>query len=217
MARHQSPDQPGHVVLLGDSIFDNGVYVPGGPDVVTQLRAELPAGWAATLLAVDGDVIAGIPRQLGSLPPDATHLVVSVGGNDALAHAHLLGAGVASVAEAIAVLGRAQLRFEADYGDMLDGVVATGLPAAVCTIYDTNPSQPDHAVIRSALSLFNDAITRAAFARSVPVVDLRLVCTQAADYANPIEPSVAGGGRIARAVAAHVLPDREVRRSGVVA
>ncbi len=44
MARHQSPDEPGHVVLLGDSIFDNGVYVPGGPDVVTQLRAELPPG-----------------------------------------------------------------------------------------------------------------------------------------------------------------------------
>jgi hypothetical protein len=27
-----------HIVLLGDSIFDNGAYVNGGPDVVTQLK-----------------------------------------------------------------------------------------------------------------------------------------------------------------------------------
>ena len=27
-----------HVVLLGDSIFDNGAYTQGGPDVITQLR-----------------------------------------------------------------------------------------------------------------------------------------------------------------------------------
>jgi hypothetical protein len=162
-------------------------------------------------------VTAGIARQLASLPADATHLVVSVGGNDALGHAHLLGVPVRTVAEGIALLSRAQSRFERDYAAMLDGVLATGLPTAVCTVYDTNPSEPDHAVIRGALALFNDAITRAAFARRVPVVDLRLVCTEAGDYANPIEPSVAGGARIARAVAAQVLPDRDARRSRVVA
>jgi hypothetical protein len=27
-----------HVVLLGDSIFDNTVYVPGKPAVIEQLR-----------------------------------------------------------------------------------------------------------------------------------------------------------------------------------
>jgi hypothetical protein len=33
------------------------------------------------------------------------------------------------------------------------------------------------------------------------VVDLRLVCGEPADYANPIEPSGRGGLKIARAVA----------------
>ena len=47
----------GHVVLLGDSIFDNALYVPGGPAVIDQLRRELPAGWSATLLAV---VVSGM-------------------------------------------------------------------------------------------------------------------------------------------------------------
>jgi hypothetical protein len=51
----------GHIVLLGDSIFDNGAYVSGGPDVVAQLRSRLPQGWEATLLAVDGAVTVGRP------------------------------------------------------------------------------------------------------------------------------------------------------------
>ena len=79
-----------HIVLLGDSIFDNGAYVRGGPDVVTQLRELLPAGSHATLAAIDGDVIDGVARQLSRVPADATHLVVSVGGNDALGHSGLL-------------------------------------------------------------------------------------------------------------------------------
>ena len=47
--------------------------------------------------------------------------------------------------------------------------------------------------------------TRAAFARSVPVIDLRLICTEPADYANPIEPSVQGGQKIASAIAGWLL------------
>ena len=42
------------VVLLGDSIFDNAVYVGGGPDVCQQVSERLPEGWKATLLAIDG-------------------------------------------------------------------------------------------------------------------------------------------------------------------
>ncbi len=206
---------PGHVVLLGDSIFDNAAYVSGGPDVVTHLRCVLPSGWRATLVAVDGDVSTGVARQLAHVPADATHLVVSVGGNDALGSAHLLAAPVGSVAEALAVLADAQDRFAADYAAMLDGVLARGLPTAVCTVYDTHPAAADHRVVRAALALFNDHITRAAFARAVALVDLRLVCTAAADYANPIEPSVAGGAKIARAIATLVAPEREVARSVV--
>ena len=59
----------GHVVLLGDSIFDNAAYVRGGPDVIRQLREALPAGWKATLAAVDGAVIDSVPRQLQAIPP----------------------------------------------------------------------------------------------------------------------------------------------------
>jgi hypothetical protein len=85
---------------------------------------------------------------------------------------------------------------------MLDLVLAAGLPTAVCTIYDTPPSGPDQPVIKAALALFNDRITRAAFSRRLPLIDLRLICSDDSDYANPIEPSVQGGDKIAGAIAA---------------
>ena len=88
-----------HLVLLGDSIFDNAAYTSGAPDVVHQLRLQLPPGWRATLVAVDGGTTESVRDQLRSLPPDATHLIVSAGGNDALGHIDFLGAPVGSAVE----------------------------------------------------------------------------------------------------------------------
>jgi hypothetical protein len=205
-----------HVVLLGDSIFDNAAYVSGGPDVITQLRQELP-GWQCSLLAIDGDVVAGVAHQLRGLPTDATHLVVSAGGNDALGYAPLLQERPGSVAEALLMLGAARDEFDAGYRAMLPAVLAQGLPTAVCTIYDTPPSEPNQEVIKAALSLFNDSITRAAFSSGVPVIDLRLICNEDADYANPIEPSSHGGRKIARAIATLVRAERRGPHSVVIA
>jgi hypothetical protein len=57
-----------NVVLLGDSIFDNGAYVGAGdPDVIGQLRAILPGGWRATLNAVDGAGMSDIRGQIARL------------------------------------------------------------------------------------------------------------------------------------------------------
>ncbi len=200
-----------HVVLLGDSIFDNGVYVAGGPDVVRQVRQILPEGWRASLLAVDGAVTSGVASQLRRLPEDATHLVVSVGGNDALGYSYLLGESARSVGEAVSLLEQAQRRFAAEYKDMLEGVLARGLPTAVCTIYDTPPSAANHRIIRTALALFNDEITRAAFSNGLPLIDLRLICNEEGDYANPIEPSVQGGEKMAATILSFLrgaTPDR---------
>jgi len=190
-----------HIVLLGDSIFDNGVYVPGEPDVVKQLRAALPDGWTASLLAVDGAVTRSVAGQLTRLPADATHLVVSVGGNDALGESHILGTGVRMVAEAVALLSAAQERFARNYAEMLRSVLGLELPTALCTIYDTPTNAPNHRIIRTALALFNDVITRAAFSEALPLIDLRLICGDDEDYANPIEPSSRGGAKIAAAIA----------------
>ena len=208
----------GHVVLLGDSVFDNGAYVgPGEPDVARQLRDRLPAGWGATLAAVDGAVADSVRRQLERVPPGATHLVVSVGGNDALRRQDVLGASARSVAEALLTLAGARDGFAGGYRAMLEAVLARGLPTALCTVYD--PRFPDPARQRVAvagLTLFNDAITREAFGRGLPLVDLRLVCGEDADYANPIEPSARGGAKIAAAIAELVVGHDFARRRSAV-
>lgn len=205
-ARTGSPGAPGHVVLLGDSVFDNAAYVAGGPDVVAQLRRTLPAGWRATLAAVDGAVTRDVQRELARAPAGATHLVVSVGGNDALGAEAVLVERARSVGEGLERLAQARERFLKEYRTMLDAALAPGLPVVACTIYD--PRFPDPLRQRLAvagLSLFNDVILRQAFARGLPVLDLRLVCSEDGDFANPIEPSVQGGQKIAEAIARLVL------------
>jgi hypothetical protein len=51
----------------------------------------------------------------------------------------------------------------------------------------------------------NDVIIRSAFEFGLPLIDLRLVCSDPRDYANAIEPSVRGGEKIAAAIASVLL------------
>jgi hypothetical protein len=191
----------GHVVLLGDSIFDNARYVPDRPPVIEQLRRSLPAGWRASLLAADGAVVEDVCDQIVNLPADATHLFVSAGGNDALGEITIFGESVSSVAEALELLRDIQTRFHDDYRKMLRTLCATRKPAAICTIYDAIPELGLAEL--AALAVFNDVILREAFRAGVPVIDLRLVCDHSGDYSplSSIEPSLAGGSKIARAIA----------------
>ena len=208
---------PGHIVLLGDSIFDNAAYVGGAPDVVRQLRHVLPEDWRATLLAVDGAVTEVVARQLQGLPGDSSLLVVSAGGNEALGDAYLLQQNVGTVGEGIMRLAEAQANFANRYSAMVEAALAAAVPVALCTIYDANFPPPDGIIIKAALSLFNDVITRATFSRGLPLIDLRLICSEAGDYANPIEPSEQGGGKIAAAIAALATGPQAPGRSVVIA
>jgi len=205
-----------HVVLLGDSIFDNAAYVAGGPDVVEQLQGILPAPWRATLCAIDGAVVADVERQLPRIPRDATHLVLSVGGNDSLRFLDILDRPARSTAEVLDLLTDIGTTFAGKYRAMLRKVLARSLPTTLCTIYEG--ALPDPALHRRAsfaLHAFNDPVMRAALVAGAALIDLRLVCSDPGDYANPIEPSVQGGAKIARAIAAAIGALDGGRRSEV--
>lgn len=190
-----------HLALLGDSIFDNGAYVGGEPDVIAQLRAHLPQGWDATLHAVDGATTRDVPAQLARVPSGATHLVMSAGGNDALMQQHLLDTPVRSSAEALGMLARAVAAFEASYRHAVAACLQRKLPLVLCTIYHGNFPDPAYRQrVAFALAGFNDAIIRTAIDHRLRVLDLRLLCRLPEDYANAIEPSSSGGDKIARAI-----------------
>jgi hypothetical protein len=190
-----------HVILLGDSIFDNRAYVGGGPAVIDQVRSKLRPGWQASLLAVDGSLTEDVLMQLERLPADASHLIVSAGGNNALDNVNILSESARSAAEVLNRLAGVGEKFQETYRTMLSAVLSRKLPTAVCTVYYPNFPDPTlQCLAKAALTIFNDVITTEAFRAGVPLIDLRLVCSEPADYANEIEPSSAGGEKITSAI-----------------
>jgi hypothetical protein len=208
-----------HLALLGDSIFDNAHYTSGGPDLVSQVRSSLPSGWFASLLAVDGSTTLNIPDQMKRLPKECTHLVLSVGGNNALTEASRLGIsffGMTGAPTSKALDSSADISdaFDSDYRAAVDSCLRPKLPLGVCTIYNgCFPDKSYQRIASLALAIFNDVIIRVAIERGLPVIDLRLICTETADYANPIEPSSIGGEKIAKAIAA-LVTGRDAQMSG---
>ena len=207
------------IFLLGDSIFDNGPYVPPGTEVRAQLQALVEGGHRVSLLARDGAVLADVAGQAAGLPAPtqaADWLVVSCGGNDALGLVGAMHTRVGSVIEAAGLLAQWQAGFRRDYLRMLDVLRSQSTPLAVATIYDGVPGLDPG--LRTALAAFNDVILREAAALGLPVLDLRIVCSEPGDYAavSPIEPSVQGGCKIARAIAQLVREqNRDARRTVV--
>jgi hypothetical protein len=131
--------------------------------------------------------------------------VAGLDGNDAFGRLGVLHEPVGSVAEALDRLACIRDGFLADYLSAVTALLDLGLPACLCTIY--KPRFPDPSMQRSAvvaLSVFNDVNTGAASAHGVDLLDLHVLFDQGADYANAIEPSVHGGGKIARAIVRRV-------------
>jgi hypothetical protein len=190
-----------HVVLLGDSILDNRAYTKGEPDVVVHLRQLLPSFVQATLCAVDGSTTSDLTPQIAKVPSDASHIVISIGGNDALLNSDLLSSPVESTTQALSLFGERIAQFEVAYRAAIEATFRLQCRTAICTIYNGNLEPPQAHVARMALMMFNDVILRCGFERALTVIDLRFVCNEKTDYANPIEPSGKGGLKIARVIA----------------
>ena len=223
-----------NLILAGDSIFDNESYVQHGqPAVIDQLNDILDDESKATLIAIDGDVSSGVQYQLEKLPDDATHIFISVGGNDALHKLHKLTQPVRSIGEGFLDFYDVRKSFEQSYTAMLTNALSYGLPTTVCSIFhpcfDTNqldrvsgflPSGVDNSTLQktavTALSIFNDIIFQEAVKNRVPIIDLRLIFSENSDYANPIEPSASGGAKMVKRIKnIFVAHDFASRRSTV--
>ena len=206
-----------HIILAGDSIFDNGHWVPGDPDVATQVKSLFDANDKVTLLAVDGDIINGVADQLKSLPDDATHLFVSVGGNDALGVLGEMQKTVSSIAEGFLHFHKIREEFERMYQAMLSNAISYNLPTTVCTIYrpciahrnafrlsgyseSYLTSDQQQLVAITALPIINSVISKEAIKAGLPVMDLEVIFNDVADYANDIEPSAVGGMKMAKII-----------------
>jgi hypothetical protein len=104
--------------------------------VIWQVRQLLPMGWRASLLAVDGATTEDVPSQLQHVPPDASHLVLSVGGNDALMNASILHTPADSTSQAVAALAEISRGFEERYRRVVAACRKLPLSLTLCTIYN---------------------------------------------------------------------------------
>ena len=195
-----------HITLLGDSVFDNGVYVePGQDDVTAHLNKKLaPLAWTFENRAVDGHVAEDIEVQLTShYVTKPCTFVLSVGGNDALGYLDMIQNPASNKSAGAVLMAFNEIRedFRRTYASALDLILAHGQALIVCTIY--NPKFPDpvlQTLAEAGLSFFNDVIVEEAFRRELPIIDLRRVCSEPEAFANPIEPSEVGGDLITDAI-----------------
>ncbi len=190
-----------HITLLGDSIFDNKIYVPDGNSVHEHLMAQLSPPDTASLVAVDGAVVDSVFRQIDRIPEATTHLVLSVGGNDALyLQSSVMGESSDSVHNSLSQMKAALQTFQREYERVIRELQRCRLPLTVCTIYDAVPGLDDAAL--AGLAIINDIITRTAFKESLSLIDLRVLCDEASDYSevSPIEPSHEGGEKLASTI-----------------
>jgi len=198
------------IILLGDSIIDNGAYVrPGEADVAKQLQALLPQ-LAIIKRAVDGAVCADVLGSQTANLESTDRIILSAGGNDALQHIDLLDAATVTTAKQVLLrLAAIRADFRRTYASLLDRLVTIRAPVLVLTVY--NPCFDGHGMdatyqqaAEGAISLYDDVIQLEAHRRSFKVLELRTLFTSPADYANPIEPSALGGAKLAQAISAWV-------------
>jgi hypothetical protein len=194
-----------HIVLLGDSVFDNKSYVGMDPSVIEHLTGMIPSDWSATLCAVDGDTTSGISDQVSRVPASATFLFVSVGGNDALMNIHLLSEMTRPGPVLLGELSKIADGFDKNYDEAIASVCRLEKPVVLCTIYNGNLEPQIASAAKAAAAVFNDKIYSVANERNLGVIDLRKICDQPEDYANPIEPSGRGGYKIAKAIHEQVI------------
>ncbi len=191
-----------HIVLLGDSVFDNKAYVgQSGKPVEVYLGQFSGRGYRITSLAEDGARIEDVYRQAEAVPKDAAGLFLSAGGNNITRHISYLQQPAESVAEVLLTFYSMVDEFAAGYNRLIEHLSSLGIPLTVCTIYNCAfPSVEGQKCVETALALFDDAIIQSAYRFSLPYIDLRMVCRDETDYVNEIEPSDSGGKKIAEAL-----------------
>lgn len=196
---------PLRIALLGDSTFDNAAYIGGQEHGVrSQLERVFGSGAARVdLLAVDAAVTESVlEQQVPRVPRDATHVLLSVGGNDALhTRWHLESARIGTAAEALLLLYELQSAFESRYRGLVSRICDSRQPPPRLMLVvpywprfgDVQDSE-DQRVAHTGMALYADVILREATSRGLPVLALR---ASPQYYANPIKPSAAGGAAMA--------------------
>ena len=220
------------LLLLGDSIIDNKSYVLTGELDVTEHLKKLYSDQPDIFItnnAVDGDTMFNLEYEHleSEEVENASHIVVSIGGNDLLHNISFLQktsqlSEVLGKDARIGKWGAKELNpsrnrvFEETYFEIIkpfkkqyETIVANlsnhRANLLLCTVYEGDLVDSDefsdvNNSSKTMVSIFNDIVYRTANKCGAEVLELRDIFVRPEDYANPIEPSHIGGGKLAEAI-----------------
>jgi lysophospholipase L1-like esterase len=179
--------------------------------------------------AVDGDTMYDLERNHLDEEElqNASHTIVSIGGNDLLHNISFLQttSELSEVMGKDARIGKWGARelnptrnkvFEETYFEIIkpftkqyETIVANlsnhRAKLLLCTVYEGDLVDSDefsdvNNSSKTMVSVFNDIVYRTANKYDADVLELREIFVSSEDYANPIEPSHIGGGKLAKAI-----------------
>lgn len=185
-----------HVVLLGDSLLPVRADLPEG----SLESAVMPGARFPWKLSVISAAQVSTPGAT-PIPEDASHIVINIEGNDAIAASGLLDGPAIAWRAGLSQLNSAADDFERHVEILSRAALSTRLPTLVCTMYP--PRYPDwehQQAACAALAVFNDRILKSAVAAGFSIADLRQLGTVAELYATPTQLSVAGLQRVAEII-----------------
>jgi hypothetical protein len=187
-----SPDTL-HVVLCGDSSLNNSDAIPTKDKEVELTidgeltRMTMESNTFIKVLATSGHCMKDFSQtQLPQIPGIATHVFISVGGNDALARAKALFTEPDKISLLWAFMGWLFYSFGYEYADTMNKVRALKLKAKifVCTLYSPSLKKTPwwkRVLCRIALFQINRVIRKIAFQFEFEVVDLATVVDDEVD------------------------------------
>jgi lysophospholipase L1-like esterase len=179
--------------------------------------------------AVDGNTMYDLERNNLDIEElqNASHIIVSIGGNDLLHNISFLQktSKLSKVMGKDARIGKWGARelnptrnkvFEETYFEIIkpftkqyETIVANlsnhRAKLLLCTVYEGDLVDSDefsdvNNSSKTMVSVFNDIVYRTANKYDADVLELREIFVSSEDYANPIEPSHIGGGKLAKAI-----------------
>ena len=193
------------LVLLGDSIIDNKTYVLDGEKSVLehiQSKTDIKTVQLALDGATTGDVL---DNQLNNISSEASHIVLSVGGNDLLNEIGFLTEDFKYTPNQVlercySLIAPITKKYESIVTTLQTSKIRANL--LLCTVYEGDLEgsvmYDDIAISsRTMLSLFNDSVYKTHNMFKTGILELRHIFTNKEDYANPIEPSHQGGEKLA--------------------
>ena len=220
------------IILLGDSIIDNKSYILSNELDVTEHLEKLFSNDPNVVIenhAVDGDTMLQLEKNHldSNLLLGATHIVVSIGGNDLLYNISFLQttSKLSKVMGKEAMIGKWGAKelnpsrnkvFEETYFEIIEPfkkqyeTIVANLSnhranLLLCTVYEGDLVDSDEFSdvsnsSKTMVSIFNDIVYRVANKFNADVLELRDIFTSSDDYANPIEPSHIGGEKLAQSI-----------------